>query len=254
MSRSPRLLRPAVTALCALVAPLLATLGACVISSDLEGLSDGDRSPTPAEGGGGDSGVTGQGDGAMGSDAAGDDDATVDAPPDAPIGCTLKTTAARLPGAVAVSGGGQPWSNPANARVSDGVVATASLTTADDQSQFLTASSLGFTIPSTAQVRGITVTIVAKGTAADPSDVRDESLRLAPNGSPAGANKANARYTSGLLTRTYGGPSDLWGVAGLTPAIVNGAGFGLWLSVRFHGTGNATADVDAMTIAVTTCE
>lgn len=247
MSPSRRLLAPAVATLCT-----PAMLAACVVSTDLDGLSGGNASRIPGEDGGG------GGDGAVASDASTGDgailDAAVDAPADATVGCTVKTTVARSPGSVAVSGGGQVWANPANASISDGVGAMAAFTTSNDQSQFLTASSFGFAIPAGAQIRGITVTVRAKATAADPSEVRDESLRLAPNGTPAGADKRNADYTSGFVTRTYGGPSDLWALNALTPALVNGAGFGLWLSVKYHSTGNASADVDAITIAVTTCE
>lgn len=253
MSRSRTPLLTTVAALCALL-----PLAACLITTDLDDLSGGDAALN-ADSGGVDSSTKVEGDGSVGGDSAVSDAPTVDAPADAPLdvpaSCTVQTTAARSAGAVTASGGGQTWVSASSAAVADGASATVALSTSTDESQFLVASNFGFAIPATAQIRGITVTVRAKGTAADPSEVRDESLRLAPNGVPAGTDKANADYTSTLVTRSYGGPTDVWALSGvLTPAVVNGAGFGAWLSVKFHDTGTASADVDAITIAVTTCE
>lgn len=241
-------------------AALLAALGvsavACSLAYDLGDLSGGGPAAGPAEGGVTDAPVSTDG-GATAdvTDAGAPFDAPADAPTDSGVpGCTVKTSGPRPASSIGLSGAGVTWAVAANAAVEDGAGAVATFSTTNDESQLLMASAFGFSIPAAAEIRGITVHIRTKASAADPSEVRDQIIRLAPTGTLAGSDKADKRYTSAFLTRTYGGATDLWGLTTLTPAVVNAPAFGFGLVVKYHSTGAAGAEVDAMSLSVTYCE
>ena len=237
----------------ALLAALGASAVACSLAYDLEALSGG---VVPAAG----IAEAGATDAPARSDAATAADVTdagapLDAPADSALpGCTVKTSGPRPASSIGAAGSGVTWSSLQSAAVEDGVGAFATFSPSNDESQFLVASAFGFAIPAAAAIRGVTVHIRAKANAADPSEVRDLLVRLAPAGTLAGVDKADKRYTSAFVTRTYGSATDLWGFTTLTPAVVNGSAFGFGLGVKYHSTAAAGAQVDALSVSVTSCE
>jgi hypothetical protein len=137
------------------------------------------------------------------------------------------------------------WTNPGNAQVSDGVYATVNTGSAGTNSQYLEASNFGFAVPANATITGILVEIIRVSGAVG---VKDARVRLLIGGTvQSAADRASlVAWASAPTTQAYGGSTDLWGQAAITPAQVNAANFGVALSVN----GNDTASVDALRITV----
>jgi len=93
----------------------------------------------------------------------------------------------------------------------------------------LTFTNLGFSIPATATILGVSVSAELVSQFATTSVLSQVALWSA--GAPLGTIKApNTPFTTSVLTEVYGNSTDLWGAA-LTPAIVNAAGFGFAMAV-----------------------
>ena len=145
-------------------------------------------------------------------------------------------------GSSAGSGGsGEPWAFPArvNATIGsptgfstqNGISQTLSSTGYDAASNF----GVGFAIPSADTIVGISLDLaryVLGPSGIYPGECTDDDVRLICSLGSSPDNKADPgfwpRYSgSGSKPRfSYGGPTDLWGYVGLTPAIVNDAAFG----------------------------
>jgi cysteine-rich repeat protein len=114
-------------------------------------------------------------------------------------------------------------------------------------SQYLKATDFGFSLPPTAAVEGITVT-VEKSSAA--GTVFDASVRIVKGGTVTGTDHkeppANVWPTTDVVV-SYGGSSDLWGET-WTAADVNAAGFGVAVAA---GDSFDTAAIDHITITLT---
>jgi hypothetical protein len=109
------------------------------------------------------------------------------------------------------------------------------------ETEYLQATNFGFSIPSAAIICGIVAEVEKSATGIGTvlgiglSYVSDYSVRLIRNGTVAGNNKASAaHWTSSESYHTYGGSSDIWGVA-WTPADINASDFGIAFSANIAG-------------------
>ncbi|WNG59921.1 hypothetical protein F0U59_38295 [Archangium gephyra] len=145
------------------------------------------------------------------------------------------------------------WQNPNNIKARDGALATVSGLSGDRASEQLTATGFGFTLPPTAIVHGVQVT-VRRQTLSGSDTLRDSTVRLVSGGGPVGGNRALG--TTWKLPATdvqYGGSSDLWGRAWKVEE-VNDPSFGVALGVRYAVvSGNDHPRVDSVQMAVSYC-
>lgn len=134
------------------------------------------------------------------------------------------------PASFSQGGTGGLWSNMSSATVSDNQYAYQTDTSSSGLS-YLIATGAGFSIPSTATITGITVTLEQSHTNIFGDNGYLSSLTLISSGSEIGSNRADG--ISYLLStndtrKSYGGNSDKWGTS-LTPSIINANGFGVKL-------------------------
>jgi hypothetical protein len=156
--------------------------------------------------------------------------------------------------------GSLTWSNVNNAKVEDGSFATVESSSAEAKtSHYLKLTNFGFTIPTSAVVRGITVTPrcrIAEGAVTISPPVVDARVRIIKGGTikEAEDKATGGAWDAALHTRSFGGSDDLWGNT-WTPSDINGSGFGVALSVTLNkvlgGTLKAEVDVGKITIAYT---
>jgi hypothetical protein len=147
------------------------------------------------------------------------------------------------------------WSNPSSARVSDGVSATAPLTTGT-ASHYLSASHFGFHIPRGATILGIEVDVERKSSS-NTNTIRDKEIRIIrADGSLGDTNKARAtNWPTSLAYATYGSSGDLWNEDGWSADAINNPQFGVAVSAAANlGTNPRTASVDHVRITVTYTE
>jgi hypothetical protein len=128
-------------------------------------------------------------------------------------------------------------------------------------SQFFQATGLGFQIPDLATIRGVQVDVLKAG--ASLATMRDSSVpangyqgaALLIGGAPTTVDHASPLAWSPVAGDpfTYGGPTDLWGQATITPAQVNDPSFGFlhscYTAATVGGSGNAT--IYTVTVTVT---
>lgn len=148
-------------------------------------------------------------------------------------------------------GGNVAWANPTNAvGAQNGTLATAAALTQGQTSQRLRLSNTPLeTIPSTATIAGILVEVWGSSGV----DISGNQIKLlwggsgTPDGSPVevGTGKSGGRPTAAW--GAYGSSSDLWGTT-LTPADVNGTGFGV--SLKYIHTPGSGAGEDVSVDAV----
>ena len=151
------------------------------------------------------------------------------------------TPAARVP--TAASG----WTNSTNVFTSNSVYATNAISS-NSTGATLSATGFGFSVPSSAIIRGIQVSVIRKATAA--SSIQDATVQLQKAGTAVGSNRAIAgTWTTSNVTQNYGTTSDLWGTT-WTASDINNANFGLKFTAKAGATAT-TANVDYITITVT---
>jgi len=115
-------------------------------------------------------------------------------------------------------------------QASDNIYLQSSVPT-NGSSGILRLSGFGFTIPATATVNGIVVTIERH--AATQGRITDQNIRLLLDGTEAGSNKALSQsWTASDTIVKYGGSTDKWGNTALTPANINTSGFGLAIQLQ----------------------
>jgi hypothetical protein len=153
--------------------------------------------------------------------------------------------------------GSHAWSPAGNITLSDnlrtgngvllGVLGSAN-------TNYLVLQNFGFSIPSSAAICGIEVTIERRVTGLlIGSSVEDNSIRLVKNNIISGTNMAStANWPGSDGNRLYGNVSESWGVA-WTPADINANNFGIAISAKLSA-GLAslflTAEIDQVTIKV----
>ncbi len=140
------------------------------------------------------------------------------------------------------------WVSPQEADTSDGVLTTTS--PGGLPTQFLKATSFGFSIPSPAQITGIEVSVERASVA---GTIVDSAVRIVKGGVVGATDRAlpGAWPTGAAVTVVYGNSSDLWGET-WTPADVNAAGFGAAISVT-DGFDAAGVDHISVTVHYTLC-
>jgi hypothetical protein len=115
------------------------------------------------------------------------------------------------------------WTTPGNITADDASTASAAVPT-----DYLVASSFGFSIPPGANILGVTVEVQAHETGTGSSNYVVQ-LHSATTPTLIGSSKNSATVTGTTpTTQSFGGASDPWG-ASLTPTIVNDTGFGVSL-------------------------
>lgn len=165
---------------------------------------------------------------------------------------TAIITGPNIPATAAdAGGGGNAWSNPNNAKVEDGSVASAFGGPGGGGGIInqLNVTNFGFNIPALAVIDGIKMEakVDSDGGSSDSGLI----YLLYNGGSSSPSNTPNAGqnwFHAGLAWNTYGGPTSLWGRT-WTPAEINHANFGASLSNR-RNTSTGTSSVDAVRITV----
>jgi len=133
------------------------------------------------------------------------------------------------------------WTSPGNI-VSDNTTDTTCAVPCD----YLIGSAFGFAVPSDATILGVTVRVEASETGTGSSNYVPQ---LISSTTPTLIGAAKSAVTVSGTTKvisTTGGAADLWS-ATLTPAIVNGAGFGVAL---WSTNATNTLAIDFVTIAI----
>lgn len=146
-----------------------------------------------------------------------------------------------------------PTASEFNGAATTGINADDGVVTALTGAQGDTFVAKGFalsTIPSDAEIMGIEVVIERTSTVGGPATDAAVIL-LGLTGNSANLAKTIVWPTS-LTTATYGGPTDLWGAQGITPATLQAAGFGVQLVVQRSVPATATSGgVDYVKLRVT---
>jgi hypothetical protein len=170
----------------------------------------------------------------------------------------------KLPGTAEDSAtvGSTAWTNPANAKLSDGVYATIGIGAGvggSKESHFLKCTNYGFAIPEGATISGIIVEVKRKGNygAGKTANtwVFDAAVQIVKEGVAKWESDKGERYIEWpgeVLTKTYGGSGDKWSQT-WTPAQINAANFGAAIQcVLQNGTNlpGVTAEIDSVTITV----
>lgn len=169
-------------------------------------------------------------------------DTRVDVGGNVTINGTTTTPAARP--ASTASG----WTSSTNIFTSNNGYATNS-TAANADGAVLSATGFGFSIPATATIRGVQVTIERK--AASSNTLKDAAVYLLKAGAQTGTNhNGSSFWTTSDVNATYGTTSDLWGTT-LTPADVNASNFGVKLVAHNYGASAVVASADYVSITVT---
>jgi hypothetical protein len=135
--------------------------------------------------------------------------------------------------------GATAWTSPTSITADDNVFATCN---AAATSQYLVARNFGFTIPTGATIKGVTVTIGATEHSAGTESL---SGILRGSGGAVGATRSATISGTGETVYTYGGIADNWSVT-LTSTIVNDANFG----VQFNFSTSHDVRVDYVKMAI----
>src|SRR3989344_5150443 len=149
--------------------------------------------------------------------------------------------------------GGPAWTSPGNITTVGSPYATVSL--GSSASDYLQATNYGFSIPGTATINGIQVTINRKSNSdSGGKSIDDDVVKLIKGGIISGSDKAtNTDWPTSLGTASYGGVSDLWGTT-WTAAQINASNFGVALSIESENDQSGTGTVDYIQITVTYTE
>lgn len=157
------------------------------------------------------------------------------------------------PGTVANSDIGRTdWLTPSLASESENSYATCELDLGLGQpyeSDALKATAFGFTVPSDATIDGVLVEIERhrEATGGNVSDI--ETILFKDDLTPGADQYAVAQWPTSDAYASYGGATDLWGLA-WTAAEINASTFGVRLRVYFIGGTAGIARVDHIRITV----
>jgi hypothetical protein len=152
------------------------------------------------------------------------------------------------------TGAGTGWATVANVGASDNAYATRSVL-GGDFSTSLSISALGFAIPASSTILGITATFEHKCSGASSCSTTTGSggrIQLTKTaGTAQGTNKGTSTAWGTLdSTETLGSATDLWGST-WTVDEVNAAGFGMVVVVANANASSRTASVDYMALTIT---
>jgi hypothetical protein len=154
------------------------------------------------------------------------------------------------------------WSNTANAKTSNNQYASASIllsALSSINSQYLTAENFGFTIPATASICGIQVSVQHLATGITNifgitlGAISDNSVRIVKNGVISGSeHKIATAWTGTNSTVTYGSSSDNWGITNWLASDIDASNFGVAISANLSALVGVTlgANIDYISITV----
>ncbi len=157
------------------------------------------------------------------------------------------------PGTAANSAGpgGFPWTNPSNAKAEDGVFATTVITGGGGgDTDYLFLTNFGFSLPSSATIKGIVVEVKGKGTAG----VTPFRAKIVKGGALTGTHSTSSFTTSNGFAFALGSANNLWG-ATLSYSDVNASNFGVALYLvesEVIVPSNISVDVVRMTVYYST--
>lgn len=143
----------------------------------------------------------------------------------------------------AEEGSGIAWTNPGNVAANDGSPATVVLGVSQT-SKVLHVENLGFSVPGGATITGVEVTTNDYD---DQSSGATGNVYLRLNGTPAYSFESRT-VIGGIGDSTVGSSADMWGesTSTLTPAVVNGSGFGAAFNIYNDSAGSVTFSLDAL--------
>jgi hypothetical protein len=147
------------------------------------------------------------------------------------------------------------WTNSSYAATVDTRYATSGNLANNTNSANLDLTDFNFSLPSSATIQGISVSVVRKASASTSSNyITDYDVYLLKAGAAAGSDKAltGTKWPTSDGTQSYGGTTDLWGTT-WTASNVTASNFGVRL--RAHSTCSGTgcsvlASVNAITMTV----
>jgi len=162
-------------------------------------------------------------------------------------------TSTKSPGTMAddATVGTATWSNPNNAKVSDGIYSEVNDIGGFNVSHYLKATNFGFSIPSGATINGILVEIERKESNARDNLYDNEVKIVKADGSIGTTNKklvAEWSTTEGYYS--YGSSSDLWNES-WDSSKINDVDFGVVLSINIGTDGYAYVDHIRITVYYT---
>jgi Tfp pilus assembly protein PilX len=146
---------------------------------------------------------------------------------------------------------GTSWTSPTNAFSSNNTYATYSVASGGN-SNYLDVTGFGFTIPATALIRGISVSIERKSSATNSLRDDDVYIKKSACTDPCGSDRADTStyYGTSDSSDSHGSSSDLWGKT-WTAADINSSSFGVHYRTHNFAGSAATASIDQITITVT---
>lgn len=184
------------------------------------------------------------------SDSA-SDAAPVDAAPEHVVTCT---SISAYPSNITELGVLASWDNLPTISASDGIYAeSGGISTSSPSSASIVAADMRFTVPSDALIQGVVVTMIRR--ARSGGDLVDSTMRLRWGGGSKGDDRMDpSAWSTSKKTITYGSETDVWGTS-LTPAIVNGADFGVVFAAKWivGNAGNDQAYIDSIQMTVHYC-
>ena len=150
---------------------------------------------------------------------------------------------------------GAYWVNVTNIELSGASKAT--YTTSNDPESGTTSyaqgTGFGFSIPTGATIKGITVSITRLISSAANMSASFSNVQLLKSGVASGTGKSGTAWTNTAVAEVLGSNGDLWGTT-WTPSNINNVNFGVKADVlyNFSGTiGSRTLSMNAYTITVT---
>lgn len=151
-----------------------------------------------------------------------------------------------------VAGPGTDWVNPARITADDNSYSTASsIPNASGVSDLLRGTNYQWAndIPTNCTILGVEVRIRTYSST-DGSSLKMSSIQLVNSGVALGTAKVQTAFiTNAEAAYTFGSSSDVWG-ATLTPAILNGTGFGFQVVWQNTGLAARTAYVDSFEMRI----
>lgn len=161
----------------------------------------------------------------------------------------VKTAASITTDGSVISGGSILWANPSYASSNDGSYATQVPNTSTTGARYLVLENFGFSIPSTATINGIIISINRRKTNSS-GQIQDTVVQLKQGSTLIGSNVAIASdWPTTATVQTYGGSSNMLGTS-LTPSDINNSNFGMALRIYNVGGFGAQGEVDNITIEV----
>jgi hypothetical protein len=148
-----------------------------------------------------------------------------------------------------VTAGG--WTNPNNIFVRDFQYAS-KVVLANSNSANNVTSGFGFSVPPSATVVGILLTVY-RSDITGFGDLSDHTIQLRNSSGAIGNNKADLidDWPPGPSIATYGGASDVWGISSPTGATVDDTAFGTLIAVHNSNSDSSeTPGLDFVSITV----